>query len=368
MIYFDHASSTRPFNEVAKFLKSAYGEIFYNPIAAHGEGKKIKERIDSLKLFFVNNILKRNDGRLITTYSATIANNLVLLGLELSSTDEIIYFSGDHPSLVTPIERRNAKKFDVNYYEQDFELEKYLNEKTKLVVISAVNNQSGQVAPVEKIAETIKKFNSKIHLHVDASQSFGKVEIDYHGIDSITFSGHKMGGVKGSAGFFLKNNIVLQPIIFGGKQQEGINPGTEDVIALEALVLAAEISQKKQIELKENFFKMSSYVKNELQKIDKRIEFPFQNTSSYITTFIIPYFPSDVFLRLMEEKGMILSSTAACSSKIKGFNSTFKSLGIKNELHKHVVRLSFGYETTFSDVEKLLLATKEVHTENAFLI
>ncbi len=107
-----------------------------------------------------------------------------------------------------------------------------------------------------------------------------------------------------------------------------------------------------------------------LKKILPRVQFPFlfENTSPYIFTFILPGIASDVFLRHLETRGFYLSSTSACSSKIKGFNPTLAALNIAENYHKNVIRLSFCLDTNIESVNLLSEAVTNVWSDLKYLV
>lgn len=377
MFYFDHAASSRLYPEVIEILSTRYQDSYGNPGAAHLYGVSLRKKIEELRLNFLQKFFK-SEGDFLVTSSATLANNVAILApmtaAHEASKGEVIYFEGDHPSVVKPIlelEKRGWTLKPITLDEHKImELDSVLDlitEKTKLLVLTSVNNQSGQLFPVKEIALQARLKNPNLLIHLDASQSFAKFSEEYNLFDSVTVSSHKMGGPKSVAGLLIKNPKLYQPIFFGGGQQGGLYSGTEDIVLLEAFHKAAELSFMQQSESLEKIKKMNEELRSTLEGFDLGFEFPFPNSSPYILTFLTKAIPSDVFLRLCENKNIFLSSTAACSSRIKGFNPTFKHLGLEEKWHKHVVRLSFSSQTSESEFQGLITGLTSVIQENSFL-
>lgn len=377
MYYFDHAASSRIYPEVIDILNDRYKNSFGNPGAAHQYGQSLRKKIEELRLNFLHKYFKA-EGDFILTTSATLSNNVAILAPLLHLTNpkdfEIIYFEGDHPSVVKPVQECGKKGYQLksivlnSHKEMAVEdVVDLVSEKTKLIVLTSVNNQSGQLYPVKEIALAARLKNPDLLIHLDASQSFSKVEEEYNFFDSVTVSSHKMGGPKSVAGLYVKSAKNYSPIFFGGGQQGGLFSGTEDVVLLEAFHLATELSFTKMGESFEKIKKMNLELQQILIDFDLGFEFPFKKTSPYILTFTSQAIPSDVFLRLCENKNIYLSSTAACSSRIKGFNATFKHLGLEDKWHKHVIRLSFSAQTTQDEFLGLVEGLQSVIKENSFL-
>lgn len=375
MFYFDHAASSRIYPEVIEILCNRYPESFGNPGAAHLYGISLRKKIETFRMNFLQSFFKA-DGEFVVTSSATLANNLAILGpsSESASVGEIIYFAGDHPSVVKPILELEKKGWmlkpitlDENKIMQLDAVLDLVSDKTKLIVLTSVNNQSGQLYPVKEIAIEARLKNPNLIIHLDASQSFAKIPEDYSLFDSVTVSSHKLGGPKSVAGVYLKNPKMYQPFFSGGGQQAGLYSGTEDVVLFEAFHKACEISFQQLSDNFERIKKMNDELRALLLEFDLGFEFPFPETSPYILTFLTKALPSDVFLRLCEDKNIFLSSTAACSSRIKGFNPTFKHLGLEDKWHKHVVRLSFSSQTSPTEFQGLVSGLTSIIQENSFL-
>lgn len=372
--YFDHAASAKPFQEVSDLLRDRLADNFYNPSAGHSKGQRLQESIQRAKQNFLK-LLSLKDGEFYFPPSATIANNLVVLGFNHKKDSEVLFFRGEHPSLVLPVielEKRGVIVKDIAQkamqgYDGENLLES-LSKETTWLYLTSVNNQSGVANPVEKIALEVRLKFPHIKIHLDASQSLGKLSYDYSLFDTVTFSSHKCGGPKNIAGLWLKEPTLFSPLYFGGGQQGGLFSQTEDALLVEVFLLATTIGLRDQVINYERVSKMQQDLVDYLKSLKIPIKIPFSPVSPFITTFIIPDFPSDVVLRILEEKGCLLSSSSACSSKIKGFNPVFESLGIEEKLHKHVIRFSFGLRSTEEELDYFKKKFSEFVEENAFLI
>ncbi|MBC7537752.1 MAG: aminotransferase class V-fold PLP-dependent enzyme [Bacteriovorax sp.] len=375
MNYFDHAATTFIYPEVLDLLNKSFKDDYANPNSQHLFGANLLKKIDAARSYFLEALKANKDDMFVFTSSATESNNTVVRGLDFKEGDVIYYSKADHPSLVEPIEKMAILKklklkmipFNKNGFINIEEFKKCLEEDIKLVALTHVNNQSGVINDIGFLSKLVKE-NTSAHVHIDAAQSFSKITFDvFDNIDSVSITSHKVGGPKGIAGLFLKKNHKVSPLLMGGGQEGGFRSSTQAYPLIIAFEAASKISFSKCDESILRLCKIREIVEGFLTNLIPQIKFPFENTSPYILTFILPGISSDVILRHLESRSFCLSSTSACSSKIKGFNPTLAALNIPEIFHKNVLRLSFSHDTCIDSVNLLLEAFGEVWNDLKFL-
>jgi len=247
-----------------------------------------------------------------------------------------------------------------------------MDENVKLVSFSHVNNTSGLINDVESISSKIKNLFPQLKIHVDASQSFGKIALSLKSsvIDSLTISSQKMGGPKGIAGFYLKKNFKIFPLLIGGGQENGIRSST-----INTPLILSWVESVKETFLEIN--KSSEHVKTLNLELREQLESNFPNIifpndseecSPYILMFVFQGISSDIIVRHLEKKNIIISSSAACSSKIKGENPTFSALKLPLTYHKNILRLSFSPRNTSQEVKYFIEQLKLIYFDIKLLI
>lgn len=359
IIYLDHAASSPLRAEVLSTLLESYKNDFANPASTHKLGKNLSKQIDNCREYFLKNLGGR--GKFVFTSSATESNNMAIFGYPLNEGDEIYFSEADHASLVKPVEeleRRGRVKKTIPLNDKGQiavnELLEVIDEKSKLIVLTHVSSQTGAINPIIEIAKKIKEKNKKIFIHVDAVQGLGKIPINLKDnfIDSLSISSHKIGGPKGIAGLFIKDGIEISPLFYGGGHELGLRPSTPSTPLILSFKKAMELKEENRenalIQAQEHYL----FLKSMLEKEIKEIEFPFDGDlkkSPYIMTIILPGIPSDVLLRHLESENVFVSSTSACSSKIKGENPVFTALGVPLSKHKNVLRISFCSDTCLEE-------------------
>ena len=360
MNYFDHAASTFLYPEVLDSLASSFKQDFANPGARHVLGQKLGEKIASYREDFLRALSASKNDAFVFTSSATESNNTVIKGLNLRHGDVVLYCRADHASVTAPAESLPNILLREILLNSDgtVEVEKFkeaLDDKIKLVILSHVNNQSGVIHNIELLAKLVKEKTSA-HVHVDAVQSFGKIEVKATPeIDSISFTSHKIGGPKGVGGLYLKKDHLVKPLLLGGNQEEGLRSSTEAYPLIRAFHQAMKIATGSQQRSFGQISELSDLIKLHLTKSISTIQMPFyKETSPYIISFILPGISSDIILRHLEVRDVFISSTSACSSKIQGKNSTLSAMNIPESLHKNVLRISLGPTTSEEEVANLL--------------
>ncbi|MFT6071248.1 MAG: cysteine desulfurase [Bacteriovoracaceae bacterium] len=374
MLYFDHAASTPLCPEALETLQETMKEDYANPSAAHKWGKELNQKTQKIREEIKAILKASKDSRLVFTGSASESNNSLIKGLGLVSGDKLLVSLGDHASLVNPslslkesgIEIGELPLNSVGVPEASSITDEMM-EGVKLVLISSVNSQSGGLLCVEEFAKEFKGRFSKVHLHVDAVQSFAKFPLDLSSgdIDSVSLSAHKMGGPKGVAALWVKKSLSLTPLLHGGNQESNFRSSTIAYPLIASFYRAVEIALKERSESLEKVTRLRDQLIRGIKEIDSSIEFPFdlEKCSPYITSLLWNGISSDIVLRALEEKDVAVASTSACSSKIKGENPTMKALGLPVSKHKFVLRLSLGKTTSAKEIEEFLSIFKEVHSE-----
>lgn len=363
MIYFDHAATTPLYDDVKTLLLESFEHDFANPSSKHKLGSQAAKKIDGARKSILK-LLNASQYELIFTSSATESNNQVIK--TFCEDSDVLYFLSDHPSISKCLENRGE------YLLESDDLLERVGQETKLVVLSLVNSQAGLVKDVEELSAKIKEKNPETKVLVDAVQGLGKVAFDLQKshIDYISIAAHKIGGPRGIAGLIYKKDAPLKTLLCGGGHEFDLRSSTPATSLILGFAKAVEISMTH---LEENYKRISELqnllVRN-LKSLHINISFPFEenNISPYITCLMFQGVPSDVLLRHLEMKEVYISSTTACSSKIKGKNPMFVGLGIDEKFHKNIMRISFSSQTTQEEVDEFIKRLGQVIQEISFLI
>ncbi len=365
MIYLDNCSTTKPRKEVVDAMVEALSNDFGNPGSLHRLGirseKKVKEARE-----IIANFLNVETREIYFTSGGTESNNIAIQSIieKFSRKGKhIITTKIEHPSVLNVFKHYEKKGYRVTYLKTDNtgrisldELKDEISEDTILVSIIHVNNEIGVLQNIQGIKEVINNSVSKPLLHLDGIQSFGKVNFSLKtlGVDTYSFSGHKVYGPKGIGGLYINKNLKLEPIIFGGNQESGLRSGTENVPGIIGFGEAVRILNKNALNDAKRVQELKTYLAKRLMDEieDIKINTSLDNTSSpYIISVTFRHTRGEVLLHYLEEKEIYVSTSSACSSKGTAKSHVLKSINLTDKEIEGTIRICFSYEITKEDID-----------------
>lgn len=377
MIYLDNCSTTKPREEVVKIIYESMMGDFGNPSSLHRLGMKAEKRVKEARKHIAD-FLRVDVNEIYFTSGGTESNNIAIqsfVNKMAKRGKHIITSKIEHPSVLNIMKHYEERGYQVSYLSVDQygyisldELQKLVRDDTILVSIMHVNNEVGSIQPIEKIRDIIKAKNPNTLIHVDGVQGFGKIDISLKtsGIDSYSFSGHKIYGPKGIGGLFIDKKHVISPIVFGGNQERGLRSGTENVPGIIGFGEAVRIMSEKYKEEREHVFKVKEYFGNRLKEEidDIRLNTSLdRNSSPYILNVSFRNVRGEVLLHYLEEKDIYVSTASACSSKGTEKSHVLRSMGLKDAEIEGAIRFCFSHENTIKDMDYTIEVLKESVSE-----
>lgn len=373
-IYFDNAASTRPLKTVAEKMASKMLEQYANPASMSILGLEAeKEIIEAAKNIAF--LLHADASEIYFTSGGTEGNNWAIYGTAQGyqrTGKHIVTTKIEHPAVAEPFKKLQEEGYEVTYLDTDKtgilsleNLKQAIRQDTILVSIILVNNETGAIQNIEEIGKIIKEKNNQTIFHVDGVQAFGKMEINVKQahIDLMTASGHKFHAPKGLGFLYMKRGLKVRPLLYGGGQQKGMRPGTENSAGAMALALAAKECCKN---WKESHTHVLSVKKKLAEGIlsfipDTKINGPsIEAASPYVLNVSFLGVRSEVLLHALEEKGIFVSAGSACNSKKKNQSAVLESMGLSQEKIDGAIRFSFSRFNTEEEAEYCVEILKEL--------
>lgn len=351
--YLDNASTTKVFDNIFDLMKAENNANFYNPSAAYKNSILAKKKLDEARSN-ITTLLGGNGGKLYFTSSATESNNTIFNGVHVRVGQTILISAGEHPSVYNSahkLENKGIKVIEIPLLANGkVDEEKYLdflkNENIALISIIHVSNETGVVNDIKRLVKLAKEINPKIIFHSDGVQAFGKVKFSLNelGVDLYTISAHKLYAPRGIAGLWIKNGIIIDPLLLGGGQEGGFRSSTENL----AGALAFYESSKKAFYDFDKNYEITTKIKSELVSKLGSIEFSKfmiinsdDSASPYILSLSFDKIKGEVLMNALDVDGILISTGSACSSKRAG-NKTLASMGLSDSQVIGSVRLSFS--------------------------
>ena len=369
MIYLDNCATTKPYDEVLKTFVEVNNSYYGNPASINKYGKTVNKLLNAARTQ-VADILGVESDTIYFTSCATESNNIALLGSVEHKKDfgnRIIVSRIEHPSVLETFRELEHRGFILDYVNVDESgfidlehLKSLLTKETILVSVMHVNNIFGAIQPIGKIVELLKDY-PKIHFHVDGVQGVLKEKIDLTMIDSYSISAHKFHGLKGVGALYLKSRRTTHNITFGGGQENGLRSGTVNVPGAVSLAKALRLTQEKVNDVKEKHYEYKKLIVDELSAIEHVIiNSPLQNDFvDSIINISLPKIKGEAVINALNERGIMVSTTSACSSRTFHLNEALYARGLSRENIEGSIRVSFSYETKLEEVKKFIEVFKD---------
>jgi cysteine desulfurase len=230
-----------------------------------------------------------------------------------------------------------------------------VRDDTAVCSVMWVNNEIGVVQPIEELAPRAKERG--VVFHTDAVQAFGKVEVDARNVpfDILTISGHKIGAPKGIGAIYIRRGTPFEPLLYGGAQNRGVRPGTENVAAAVGLATAAELA----VEEREEEVRRVGELRDRLEAaLLERIPDAVVNgkgapRAPHVLNISVPGTDSESLLLALDLAGVACSSGSACQSGSVDPSHVLTAIGVPRELAVAAVRMSLGPLTTPEGVDRV---------------
>lgn len=367
-VYADY-NATAPISEnVKKSIFEVLSKQTLNPSSLHKRGQEARKILQDARDNIRDALGVPSDKEIVFTSGATEANNLVMRGIAgyLHVISAI-----EHPSIlnsacnpyIIPVNQEGIVDF--------LELEKILSElkgNKAIVSVMMANNETGVIQPVKEIAEIAHKFGAICH--TDTAQSVGKIKVNMEdlGVDLLTLSAHKFGGVAGSGVLIFNKELAIEPIIIGGGQEKGFRGGTENIVAIAGLSAALQ-------NIPDLLLKM-----DEVKELRDQLECELLNLASDIrifgknskrlpnTSFIyMPGVKSDVQLMHFDLNHIAVSNGSACSSGKVEPSHVLLAMGATKEQAECSIRISIGPETKPQDIKKIVDCWYNIYKKNTLV-
>ena len=379
-IYLDYAASTPVDQKVQKAMLPFFKQEFGNPSSTHQLGQRAKAAMEGAREQAAK-FLACSANEIVFTSGATEANNIAVQGIvqkNSSKRPHVITSTIEHESLLAPIEELEKKGIiEVTYIKVGKEgivyandIEKSLQKNTILVSIQYANSEIGTVQPIAEIGKILKSYKKevgkgKIVFHSDVVQAalYLDCSVEKLGVDLLTLSSHKIYGPKGVGALYIKKGTSIEPLFFGGGQEQDIRPGTENVAGI--IGMGEAIGEIQNPKTKVQNIRIRQLRDMFIKNISQRI------SNVEVTDSPIERLPNNVHIRfkgvegkdivlLLDQKGIGISTGSACSEKSQEPSHVLLSMGYTEAEANCAVRITLGKHTKKEEVEKTVKVLEKV--------
>jgi cysteine desulfurase len=368
-IYFDNNATTRPLPEVRKAMMEVLSTDFGNPSSAHYAGERVRERLDTAR-HCVASLMGTDSSNIYFTSSGTESNNTVLASvLRGTHRPRIITTHIEHSSIPKMCDHLESLGVEVIYLPVNRlgqisldELERAMTPGASLVSVQWVNNETGVIQSVKEVGDICRRHG--VPFHTDGAQAVGKMDIDLTEmpIDFLTFTGHKFHGPQGVGGLYAKDRKWIQPLLFGGSQESGLRPGTENVSGIVGIGKAAEVRfkrikriQQKLLDLRNRFEKVILELVPEVE-VNGDQAYRICNT----TNLLFKHIDGRALVAQLDQMDIRCSQTSACTNARPEPSYVLRGMGLTEDDAYSSVRFSFSEENTFDEVDSVAHQIAEI--------
>lgn len=394
----DYGAATPMDSAVEKAMRPFYNGSFGNPSSSHLHGQEASRAV-FLARQGIAKALNADYTEIIFTGSATEANNLAIRGVfeyalaEKKNKSRIVISAIEHESVYEAcmaLKRLyGAEIIEVPVSGEGIidlqKLEAALNENTVLVSVQMANSELGVIQPIYEIAKIVRNFRDSRYkmqdagirnnyplFHTDAVQAFQYMGCDVIdlGVDMLTLSAHKIYGPKGIGALYVRRfmnpeSCILNPLIVGGGQENGLRSGTENVAAIVGFAKAVEITEKLRIKESKRVASFRDALWKGIKKIipDAKLNGPpVGGREDRLSNNLSVYLPArpaqDVCIEL-DLMGIAVSPGTACASRAAEPSRVLKALGFSGDRPMSSIRFSLGRGTTAVEIRSVLAILKK---------
>ena len=366
-----------------------------NPASLHSTGVEARIKLQKARSE-VANILSARPEEIIFTSGATESNNLAILGMihltpsPLSllrrgvgerSLPHIVTTNIEHASVLEVCKHlEKTKQAEVTYVEVEGngivdpkKIKQALRPNTALVSVMYANNEIGTIQPIREIAKEIRHYRKGKKnpflpiFHTDATQAINYLPINVAalGIDLMSFNSAKIYGPGGVGALYVKKNTPLSPIMFGGNQEMGLRPGTENVASILEFAKALEATQKTKEKEAKRLSKLRDYFLKELQImsrgiLDIEVNGDWEHRLPNNVNVSFPNIPSELLVIELSAKGIMTSAKSACKAGDGKVSHVIKAINGNIKEENGSLRFSLGQETTKADIDYTIQALSKI--------
>jgi cysteine desulfurase len=367
-IYLDHNATSPLRPEARAALVGALDRLRGNPSSLHAAGRAARQMLDEARERTAA-ALEVHEDELVFTSGGTESNNLALLGAlrARGASFGLATTAIEHSSVLGPARELEREGRPVWVVGVDREarldvarlLEAAEDPRCVLVSVMAANNEIGVCPPLDEVGSALGGAGRRPLFHVDAVQALGRVELRLRerAIDLASFSAHKVGGPVGVGVLFRRQGVALKPLMYGGEQENGLRPGTENVAGIVAASVAIECAVRERVANAARLREVARDLWGELKDQLSRLTLlgpPLHDASRLPGTINVLARGEDgkVLVMRLDLEGIECSAGSACASGSIEPSHVLRAIGLDDDDARAGLRLSIGRDTPWKDLRQ----------------
>ncbi|MBN2077699.1 MAG: cysteine desulfurase NifS [Spirochaetes bacterium] len=365
VIYMDNNATTMVAPEVLEAMLPFIGGTYGNPSSMHTFGGAVARDVEKARTRVAEFLGADHEYEIVFTATGTESDNMAILGTLAYYRDRrhIITSRVEHPAVLSLCKKLEKDGYRVTFVPVDGAgnldieiLKSSVDDETAIVSIMYANNETGVIFPVDEIGRFLRERG--VPFHVDAVQAAGKIPIDVNRIqcDLLSISGHKFHAPKGIGALYVRRGTRIRPLLFGGHQEKGRRPGTENVPGIVALGRAAELAGAHLGVYDGRVRALRDRLENGILGLFNNSHVNGERTKRVPNTSNVgfEYIEGEAILLYLDENGIAASSGSACSSGSLEPSHVLRAMGVPFTSAHGSIRFSLSRFNTDQDVDHVL--------------
>lgn len=365
MIYLDHAASSPLRSEVWEAMAAVIGTADFNAASMHACGRRAQEVLERARADIAQ-VVDAARGEVFFTAGGTASDNVAVLGFirrRLSEKPRLVTSAIEHKAVLLAARQAALEGADVEFLPVDEHgqvepaaLDRTLaadSSRPTLVSIMWANNEVGTIQQIPELVEITHRHGALFH--TDAVQGFGKLDMrhDTAPVDLLTATAHKLGGPVGIGILVCRRGTGLEPLIYGGTQERGVWPGTQNPVGAAGFAKAVELCVRERDVHVPHFLSMRQTLQDRFGQEIPDVVVHAGGAGQRLPNLLsigIPACDQATLLVALDMAGVAVSSGSACSSGSTSGSHVLDAMNIGRHEDYAVLRLSFGPDTSDEDI------------------
>jgi len=371
IVNLDHLSANPLLPEVQEAMIQAIRANFGNPSSQHKLGDRASEALEKARESVALLINSGSPKEVVFTSGGTESVNLGVKGVAWAKAEKgkhLVTSNVEHNAVLRSLRRLKMMDYKVSSVPVDShgrvnpsDVAKAIKEDTVLVTIMHSNNEIGTIQPIEEIARITREKN--VVFHVDAVDSVGVVPVDVQklGVDLLSFASNSFYGPTGVGGLYVRRGTHIWPLLDGGVQENNRRAGTENLIGIIGMGVAAELAARDMISRIAGMKKLKDRLLRELPNtINEYIVNGHPELSlPHLVSVSIKYIEGESLVLMLDDENIAVSTRSACAAGALQASHVLLSIGRDFADAQGTLVITFGLDNSDEDVTRFLKALKD---------
>ena len=371
-IYLDHAATTPLDKEILDKMLPYLTNDYGNADSPHAHGRKAMGAVDTARDTLAA-LLGAKPNEVYFTSGGTESDNWALIGgayaMKEQGRDHVIVSAIEHHAVMAAAEKLKKEGFSVSYLPVNGQgrvetkaLKTLICERTGIVAVMTVNNETGAVQPIVELAKIAHEAGALFFTDAVQAAPHMPLDVKTFGVDMLSISSHKFYGPKGCGALYIKGGVKIKPLFVGGEQERGLRGGTTNVAAVVGMAAAYQKTMADMSQINEKIAKRRAALLDGLAGLDGLHSYGNDGDVPAVLSLRIEGITGVDLVYKLDLCGVSISAGAACASASVKPSHVMMAMGLTEEQAKECVRISFGRKNTEEEVKKAAALLKEIAT------